>query len=133
MTNFKTVAAVAIAVLVALPVLPASAQRKPYDNYPENQVSTPCGSEIGYMRRVYASQVAGVDDATKVWVTELCPGEEMGAMRNEGNAGKLRGAIADNDAIMEKLRQRDYTENDVLAVRMMGDDTINLYVYHYQN
>ena len=49
MTNFKTVAAVAIAVLVALPVLPASAQRKPYDNYPENQVSTPCGSEIGYM------------------------------------------------------------------------------------
>ena len=74
-----------------------------------------------------------MDDATKVWVTELCPGEEMGAMRNEGNAGKLRGAIADNDAIMEKLRQRDYTENDVLAVRMMGDDTINLYVYHYQN
>lgn len=132
MTNFKMLAAVALATLVALPVLPANAQRKPYDNYPEG-VSTTCGSEIGFMRRVYASEVADVEDDNNVWVTELCPGEEMGALRNEGNAGKLRGAIADNEVIMDKLERRGYTEDDVLAVRMMGEDTINLYVYHYQN
>lgn len=138
MTSFKTLAAVALTALAVLPVLPASAQiiSPNYPRKPDNPkpMSTPasCGSELGFLRRVSQGEVMGIEDYDRVWVTEICPGSELGMMRNEGNAGKLRQAIASNDVIMQRLDEMAYTEQDVIAIKMMGEDTIHLYVYHYQ-
>lgn len=137
MTSFKTVAAAALALIVALPVSSSFAMvliDKPTYKAPKAVTTTSsCGSELGFLRRVSQGQVMGIDDSTQVWVTEICAGSELGMLRNEGNAGKLRQAIASNDAIMQRLGQMAYTEQDVIAVKMMGDNTIQLYVYHYQN
>jgi len=138
MTSFKTFAAVALTALVALPALPAFAQVAP-TNYPPKRENprpvvnpTACGSELGFLRKVSQGEVTGIGDYERVWVTEICPGSELGMMRNEGNAGKLRQAIASNDVIMQRLDEMAYTEQDVIAIKMMGEDTIHLYVYHYQ-
>ena len=137
MTSFKTVAAAALALIVALPATSSFAMvliNKPTHKVPKAVSTTSsCGSELGFLRRVGQGEVMGIDDTTQVWVTEICAGSELGMMRNEGNAGKLRQAIASNDAIMQRLGQMAYTEQDVIAVKMMGEDTIHLYVYHYQN
>jgi hypothetical protein len=137
MTSFKTVAAAALALIVALPVTSSFAMvliDKPTHKVPKAVSTTSnCGSELGFLRRVSQGEVMGIDDTTQVWVTEICSGSELGMLRNEGNAGKLRQAIASNDAIMQRLGQMAYTEQDVIAVKMMGEDTIQLYVYHYQN
>jgi hypothetical protein len=136
--TIKTLAAAALTVLVALPVLPAFAQVAP-TNYPPKRenpkpvtTTSSCGSELGFLRRVSQGEVMGIDNYERVWVTEICPGSELGMMRNEGNAGKLRQAIASNDVIMQRLDEMAYTEQDVIAIKMMGEDTIHLYVYHYQ-
>lgn len=136
MTSFKTVAAAALALIVALPVTSSFAMvlidKTPHRVPKAVSSTTSCGSELGFLRRVSQGEVMGIDDTTQVWVTEICPGSELGMLRNEGNAGKLRQAIASNDVIMQRLGEMAYTEQDVIAIKMMGEDTIHLYVYHYQ-
>ena len=138
MTSFKSFAAMALTVLVALPVPTAFAQVQTdnYQNYPKpdrpRSEETNCGSELGFLRRVSQGEVTGIEDYERVWVTEICPGSELGMMRNEGNAGRLRQAIAGNDVIMQRLDEMSYTEQDVIAIKMVGEDTIHLYVYHYK-
>lgn len=96
---------------------------------PNNPTTTSCDAQLGYLRQVYKPEVAGVDDDHRVWVTELCP--NFGMLRNEGNAAYLRTTIADNDVLVEMLGRKGYRAEDVFAVQMMGDDTINLYVHHF--
>jgi hypothetical protein len=52
-------------------------------------------------------------------------------MRSEGNAAYLRPTIARNAVLVNALMRKDYRPEDVFAVQMMGDDTINLYVHHF--
>ena len=54
-------------------------------------------------------------------------------MRNDGNAGALRGAIAHNDALMAALDLRAYEPEDVVGVRMTGDESVILYVHQFHH
>jgi hypothetical protein len=86
-----------------------------------------CSDQLGFMKRVYPAEVLGIDNSDRVWITEFCPGSSV--LRSEGNAAYLRTTIAANDVLVEKLLEKGYRAEDVIAVRMMGDDTINLYVH----
>lgn len=96
---------------------------------PHHKTTTSCDAQLGHLRQVYKPEVAGVDDDHRVWVTELCP--NFGMLRNEGNAAYLRTTIAANDVLVEMLGRKGYRAEDVFAVQMMGDETINLYVHHF--
>ncbi len=137
--NKLILAVTAITTLTSFATLPASAQRVPSTvpctaNYcpgtngggsgPDN-----CDAQLGHLRQVFKPEVAGIDDNDRVWVTELCSNFSM--LRNEGNAAYLRPTIAANDVLVEMLGRKDYRPEDVFAVQMMGDDTINLYVHHF--
>ena len=112
--------------------MPAQAQQQP-TYCPEQRCptdsSTSCDSQVGYLRQVFKPEVAGIDDDHRVWVTELCA--NFALLRNEGNAAYLRTTIAANDVLVEVLARKDYRPEDVFGVQMMGDDTINLYVHHF--
>ncbi len=95
---------------------------------PEPAPSTySCTDELGYLRRVRASELAPVKDSTKVWVTPICENEDS-TFRTAGNAGKLRTAIAANRAMQKALKEKAFGPDDVVGVRMTGTDTLILYV-----
>lgn len=100
-------------------------------NYPGKPTPSTvnCDSHLGYMRRVYPEQVQGIDTHYRVWVTELC--DSFGMLRSEGNAEYLRRHIAENPVLRRALGQKAYSSDDVFAVKMMGDDTIQLFVHHF--
>jgi hypothetical protein len=128
----------AISVLAALtlsivPAMAAQVQIDTPSGYPENHESkstVSCGSELGVMKRVYPAQIEGIDQPTKVWVTEICSSFE--GLRADGNAAYLRTTIASNDVLVEALGRKAYGPDDVYAVQMMGGDTINLFVHHFR-
>jgi hypothetical protein len=91
--------------------------------------TTSCDAHLGYLRQVFKPQIAGIDDDHRVWVTELC--SDFGLLSSEGNAAYLRTTIAQNDVLVEALGRKAYKPEDVFAVQMMGDDTINLFVHRF--
>jgi hypothetical protein len=126
--NKFALAAIAVTTVTAL-VVPALAQsqcriRCGYDSSVDN-----CGEQLGYMKRVYPAQVLGIDNTDRVWVTEFCPSSDI--LSSDGNAAYLRTSIADNEVLVAELFDEGYRPEDVVAVRMMGDDTINLYVHRF--
>lgn len=139
MPKLALAATFAIAVLTSFSAVPTQAQRVQLDtpcglaSCPEGGGSssspTSCGDELGHLSRVFPADVTGIDNGYRVWVTELCPGAAL--MRSEGNAAYLRTSIAQNDVLVEMLGEKGYHTDDVFAVRMMGDDTIGLYVHHF--
>ncbi len=142
MTKLALAATFAAAMLTSLSVIPANAQS---NNPPRTTVpctancgdqggggvpaDPDCGGQIGALKRVLPAQVLGVDDEYRVWVTEFCLSSSL--MRSDGNAAYLRTAIADNDVLADVLTRHGYHPEDVFAVKMMGDDTINLYVHDF--
>ena len=135
MNKFAIVAATAAVALTAL-AAPALAQSKrDYDNYrkPRGELASSydCSSQFGHFKRVLPVQVAGIDDGYRIWVTPVCMGSDL--LRNEGNAAYLRPTIADNEVLVEALFDKNFGPDDVFAVKMMGDDTINLYVHDFAN
>lgn len=137
--NKLFLALAAVATLTSISTLPASAQTQ---TPPRDCAAAPCpgsngggggdtscDSQLGHLRQVMKPEVAGIDDGHRVWVTELCPSFSL--MRSEGNAAYLRTTIARNAVLVNALMRKDYRPEDVFAVQMMGDDTINLYVHHF--
>lgn len=135
MTKLALAATFALAMLTSFTVLPANAQRLPCST---NQCGesgggssdTRCGDELGHLKRVFPAEVLGIDNGYRVWITELCPTSRL--MRSEGNAAYLRTAIADNGVLTEMLQRKGFHSDDVFAVKMMGDDTISLYVHRFE-
>ncbi len=131
--NKLVITAALAALTITAFAIPASAQ----SNYPQKRPDYPqkptttvqCGAEFGYLKRVFPAEVAGIDDSYRVWVTPVCESGEL--MRADGNAAYLRPTIAENDVLVTALFQEDFRPEDVFAVRMMGDDTINLYVHRF--
>ena len=124
--NKFALAALAVATITAT-VVPALAQsncriRCGYERSVDN-----CGELLGVMKRVYPAQVQGIDNTDRVWVTEFCQGSEL--LASNGNAAYLRPTIAENEVLVAVLSNKGFFPEDVIAVRMMGDDTINLYVH----
>lgn len=141
MKKFAMIAATAVVALSAL-AAPAFALsiRPPMgggpSNYPEgprggHQSSYECGAQFGHFKRVLPEQVAEIGDDYRIWVTPVCLGDEL--LRAEGNAAYLRPTIAENEVLVDALFDRNFGPDDVFAVKMMGDDTINLYVHDFAN
>ena len=120
-----TWAVIAAAAMSVAMVLPASAQCYAKPCLPSDTYE--CSDWMGHLRRVYPEQIAAVDDGYRVWVTEVCPEDTM--MRSDGNATYLLPTIAANDVLVEALQRQGHVVEDVVAVRMMGEDTISLYVH----
>lgn len=85
-----------------------------------------CSDELGYLRRVHTAELAGVQDPSRVWVTPICVGDNM--FRTEGNAGALRGAIANSKVLSAALDAKTFRPEDVVGVRMIDARTVTLYV-----
>lgn len=131
-----TLAAAAIAVMVAspVPVLTGAAYAQaacgPNHCPPNPGPSTyECSDQLGYLRRVYEAELAEVDDSDLVSVVPICMGESYGMMRSDGNAGALRGIIADSDAMTEALFRKNFVPDDVVGIRMVGDEEVVLFVH----
>lgn len=134
MTKLALAATFAVAMLTSFSVAPANAQRLPCTSNQCGESDTPsspdnCGDELGHLKRVFPAEVLGIDNGYRVWITELCPTSEL--MRSDGNAAYLRTAIADNEVLVDALEGKGYFSDDVFAVKMMGDDTISLYVHRF--
>lgn len=86
-----------------------------------------CQDQLGVLKRIDPAELASVVDPQRVWVTEYCTNHSV--LPSEGNAGGRREAISDNDAMVTALRQKGYSPSDVYAIKMMGDDTVTLYVH----
>lgn len=137
MTKLVLAATFAAALLSSFSAAPTQAQ----SNYPctagpqcpNEGGSTPdnCGEELGHLKRVYPAEVRGVSEHYRVWITEFCPTSSL--MRSDGNAAYLRTAIARNGVLVDVLDERGYHADDVFAVKMMGDDTISLYVHRFDD
>jgi hypothetical protein len=92
-----------------------------------------CSTELGYLRRVYEEELDLVEEQDHVAIVPVCTTEEFGMMRSDGNAGALRQIIADNDATMAALEAKAFTPDDVVAVRMTGEDKVILYVHPFNH
>ena len=126
--NKLAMAAVAVAALTS--VLPAFAQSPNCRvRCEEPEPAENCGDQLGHLKRVFPAEVQGVDNHYRVWVTEFCPTSDL--MRADGNAAYLRTSIAQNDVLVDVLGEKGYHSDDVFAVKMMGDDTISLYVHRF--
>ena len=131
--NKLAMAAFAAAALTSASVLPAFAQA----NNPNCRIRCEepeperCGDQLGHLKRVFPAEVLGVDNHHRVWVTEFCPTSDL--MRSDGNAAYLRTSIAQNDVLVDMLDEKGYHADDVFAVKMMGDDTISLYVHRFND
>lgn len=139
MTKLALAATIAVAMLTSFSAIPANAQA----NIPQREPCTAgpncpgsggssdpsCGDQLGVLKRVMPAEVLGVDSHYRVWITEFCTSETL--MRSDGNAAYLRTAIAKNDVLTDVLTERGFHADDVYAVKMMGDDTINLYVHNF--
>jgi hypothetical protein len=122
--------ALSVLATLALSIVPTMAMQLPAPHpQPQGGNHEACDGDLGYLKRVYPAQIEGVDQTTRVWVTELCSGFE--GLRADGNANYLRPTIAQNDVLVAVLDSKAYGPDDVFAVQMMGDDTINLYVHHF--
>ena len=124
--------ALSVLATLALSIVPSMAMQIPSTHPgpgPKGGTHESCDGDLGYLKRVYPAQIEGIDQTTRVWVTELCSGFE--GLRADGNASYLRTTIAQNDALVAVLGSKAYGPDDVYAVQMMGDDTINLYVHHF--
>lgn len=85
-----------------------------------------CSEELGHLRRVHAAELGGVQNPDRVWVTPVCVGDNM--FRTDGNAGALRGAIANSNVLLAALEASAFLPEDVVGVRMIGPETVTLYV-----
>ncbi len=124
MAFVATLATIALAPVTA----PLAQQTAPtYEPTPE----TTCADPLGYLRRVYERELDGVSDPGRVWVRPICDGEEVGSLRHAGNAGALRARIADNDAMMQALDRTNFLPEDVVGVKMTGEDSLILFVHKF--
>lgn len=97
---------------------------------PQSSGSTyDCTTDLGHLRRVYEEQLDEVENPNRVAVVPVCMGESYGVMRSAGNAGALRQAVANNDAMTEALFRKNFVADDVVGIRMTGIDSLILYVH----
>ncbi len=99
------------------------------DNNPDGGDTYECTDQLGHLRRVYEDQLEEITNPNHVSIMPVCIGEDYGIFRSDGNAGALRAAIADNEAIMEALFLKNFGDEDVIGIRMTDDDKAIFYVH----
>lgn len=90
-----------------------------------------CSNELGHLRRVYEHQLDLIVDQDRVAIVPICDNGDYGLMRSDGNAGALRHHIAENTAISGALDFANYLPDDVVGVRMTGDESVIIYVHTF--
>ena len=112
--------------------VPTTTPNNPND--PPSSDTYSCRDQLGYLRRVYEVELDAINDPNRVWVTPVCENDDAyGLMRNDGNAGALRGHIAENDAIMSALLGKDFRPEDVVGIRMTGEDSVVIFVHPFHH
>lgn len=101
-----------------------------YDPTPSSPSTYKCSGDLGYLRRVYEEEV---DFVVRVSIMPICDTEDYGLMRSEGNAGALRQHIGENEYMLEALFRANYGVDDVVGVRMTGEDKAILYVHRFHH
>jgi hypothetical protein len=101
-----------------------------YPDYPTPSTTYRCEDELGHLRRVYEQELAGIRRPERVWVVPICR-EHDGMFRTIGNAGALRAGISKNPAIRAALKADNFRPEDVVAIRMKGDDSATIYVHPF--
>ena len=76
-------------------------------------------------------ELEAIINPNDVSIVPVCMGEDYGVFRNDGNAGALRGVIADNEAIMEALFLKNFGDEDVIGIRMTDDNKATLFVHPF--
>jgi hypothetical protein len=90
-----------------------------------------CGNDLGYLKRVYEEELDAVLFQEDVSVVPVCENDDYGLMRSDGNAGAIRQHIAANDAMTEALDAANFRVEDIVGVRMTGDESVILYVHTF--
>jgi hypothetical protein len=137
------VAALSLAAITLSPVPvitgPAFAQCSPNatfcppSNNPGGGSTYKCTGDLGHLRRVYEEDLDAIEDPLRVAIVPVCTGEDYGVMRSDGNAGALREAIAENEAMMEALFAKNFGSDDVVGIRMTDVDALILYVHEFHH
>jgi hypothetical protein len=111
------------------PTTPATTPGTPYT---PATVASPddCRVDMGHLRLIRPAQLE-VAQYEAIFVQPVCEGEEVGVLRNEGNAGGLRPVLATKADVVEALADEDYLTDEVVGVRFGGGNTLILYVHHY--
>ena len=91
-----------------------------------------CTAPLTHLRRVYEEELGAIDNPVNVTIVPICLGAD-GMFRNDGNAGTLRLAIADNEALMEALFRGNFGSDDVVGIRLVGDDKAIVYVFPFHS
>jgi hypothetical protein len=91
-----------------------------------------CTAPLGHLRRVYEEQLEDINNPALVSVIPICVGAD-GMFRSDGNAGTLRLAIADNEAMSEALFRKNFGSDDVVGIRVIDDETVILYVFPFHH
>lgn len=140
MTKFTTLVAAAIIALVGvLAVAPATGQDLtivstdtpldiPGGGPGASSSSSRCGSQLGYLRRVHEAEI---DRISRASVVPICLTSEYGLMRSDGNAGAIRKYLSSNEDVMTALDRTAFGVDDVVGVRITGDDTATIYVHPF--
>jgi hypothetical protein len=121
-------ATIAVSIATGIAATAASAAVVPPKRPPVTTSTYECGNELGYLKRVYEEDV---EELERVSIVPMCDGEDYGLMRTEGNAGALRLAMADNDAVMEALDDANFGIDDVIGIRITGDAKAIIYVHTF--
>jgi hypothetical protein len=140
MLKSLTIAAVTVTALAVspVPVITGSALAQAactaapcgHDN-PSPSSRTDCSDQLGHLRRVYEEELDGIENPDRVFVIPVCVDDHM--MRSDGNAGALLETIAGNEALVEALWRKGFRHEDVVAIRMTGPESGNLYVYPFRH
>ena len=91
-----------------------------------------CTAPLTHLRRVYEEELEAIDNPVNVTIVPICLGAD-GMFRNDGNAGTLRLAIADNEALMEALFRGNFGSDDVIGIRLVGEDKAVVYVFPFHS
>jgi len=120
---------------IAMSTMPSAAFK--FNNFnPPGASSTDgeCAYQLNYMPRVTRSLIESIR-GEPVYLVPVCEdgltgnNEEYGWLFVAGNVDTLRLPIARNRGLMTALDAEGYDQNDVISLRLGGDDSIVLYVH----
>jgi len=121
---------------LALAAVPTTASAQAFNkpggpNYPTPSSSDepPCEYGMGYLGRVNATQIRGIDDNWRVWVRPVCEDSPHAPVRNMGNATQLIGAIGRNETLEAALQDARFLADDVVGVKITKGNSVMLWVH----
>lgn len=96
---------------------------------PSSSEEPPCEYAMGYLKRVSAKQIGGIDDSWRVWIRPVCEYSPNAPVRNMGNATQLIGAIGRNDTLEAALDEERFLADDVVGVQLSKGRRATLWVH----